>query len=316
MSRQLALAWKEAGHVVRVVTASPGDDALDGIEVIRAPGPAELWSLTRWCDLCVHNNISLGWAWSPVLARKPWFVIHQTWLRSSCGRVGWREQLKRITLRWAHSIAISRAVATALPVSATVIPNGYDDHIFHPSRGAERRKRDLVFVGRLVSDKGVDLLIDALSCLASSGVRPGLTIVGDGPERDRLQHQARQAGVAAQVRWTGFLQGQSLASELRQHRVMVVPSRWAEPFGIVALEGAACGCFVVGSRDGGLADAIGPCGLVFKNGDVAALREALIQALAENPAADQAAIRDHLDRHRSVAVADQYLRLFGAALLD
>jgi glycosyltransferase involved in cell wall biosynthesis len=63
----------------------------------------------------------------------------------------------------------------------------------------------------------------------------------------------------------------------------VVPSRWREPFGIVALEGIACGCVVVGSAEGGLAEAIGPCGLTFPNGDAQALANALSRLL-ENPA--------------------------------
>lgn len=61
---------------------------------------------------------------------------------------------------------------------------------------------------------------------------------------------------------------------------MVVPSLWDEPFKIVALEGIACGCVVVGSKGGGLKDAIGPCGLTFDNGDVAGLTAQLINLLA------------------------------------
>jgi glycogen(starch) synthase len=91
----------------------------------------------------------------------------------------------------------------------------------------------------------------------------------------------------------------------------LVPSVWHEPFGIVALEGIACGCAVVGTAGGGLPDAIGPCGVTVPNGDAAALAEA-IAALLDDPdriAAYRAAAPAHLARHRPRRVAEEYLRV-------
>lgn len=310
MSRLLARHWRSSGHEVRVITTSPGETWVDEIEVIRSPGLRTVWQATRWCDVCVHNNISLAWAWSPLLARKPWVVVHQTWLRSVQGRVGWRERVKRLALRRACSVAISRAIAEALPVAARMIPNSYDDAVFFPAPAGAKRPHDLIFVGRLVSDKGVDVLIEGLALLADTGLRPGLTIVGAGPEADRLLALATTKGVAAQLRWTGVLRGAELAAELRLHRVMVVPSRWAEPFGIVALEGAACGCAVVGSAAGGLAQAIGPCGITFPNNDVPALAEGMRAALAGAVGQNHSARAQHLRRHQHDVVGTDYLNLF------
>ena len=59
-------------------------------------------------------------------------------------------------------------------------------------------------------------------------------------------------GLERQVEFTGVLQGETLVRTLNAHRIMVVPSRTPEPFGVVALEGIACGCVVVGSEGGGL----------------------------------------------------------------
>jgi glycosyltransferase involved in cell wall biosynthesis len=84
-----------------------------------------------------------------------------------------------------------------------------------------------------------------------------------------------------------------------------MPSRYREPYGIVALEAAACGCVVVGSGEGGLAEAIGPCGLTFQNGDVAGLAAALKRAL------DDAALRE---RCRAAAPAHLADRTAGAML--
>ena len=59
-------------------------------------------------------------------------------------------------------------------------------------------------------------------------------------------------------------------------------SRWAEPFGIVALEGIACGCAVVGTALGGLPEAIGPCGLTVPNADTSAMGRALRSLLEDD----------------------------------
>jgi glycosyltransferase involved in cell wall biosynthesis len=89
----------------------------------------------------------------------------------------------------------------------------------------------------------------------------------------------------------------------------VVPSRWQEPFGIVALEGIASGCVVVGSAEGGLAEAIGPCGLTFPNGNAPALAHALSRLLNDSAECDRLrqAASAHLARFTPRHVAGLYL---------
>src|SRR5262249_34552970 len=157
-----------------------------------------------------------------------------------------------------------------LDTPSVVIGNPYRDEIFHGIPGIERTL-DLAFVGRLVTDKGVDLLLDALALLAGRGLQPSLSVIGDGPESERLEEQTRRLDLDGQVTFLGTGTGEDLCAILHHHRILVVPSRYNEPFGIVALEGIACGCAVVGSAGGGLPEAMGPCGLTFPNGDVPAL---------------------------------------------
>jgi glycosyltransferase involved in cell wall biosynthesis len=158
----------------------------------------------------------------------------------------------------------------------------------------------------MVSDKGYDLLLGALRRLAERGVERRLTMVGEGPERGRLEGMA--AGLA--VRFAGVLRGEALAAELRRHRVLVVPSRWDEPFGVVALEAIACGCAVIGSSGGGLPEAIGPCGVTFPNGEVGALMD----CLEHLPEPAEAARREqHLAGHRAAVVGARYLRVLEGA---
>ena len=139
-------------------------------------------------------------------------------------------------------------------------------------------------------------------------------MIGEGPDEDQWRKQSEDAGLEAQLRWTGALSGIALADELHRHDIMVVPSRWAEPFGIVALEGAACGCVVVGSSAGGLSEAIGPSGETFPNGDTGALTKLLVRMLRGEFVRRQARIDAHLRDHQIGAVAKRYLDLFREVL--
>ena len=118
-----------------------------------------------------------------------------------------------------------------------------------------------------------------------------------------------------QVQFAGVKRGAALAEALNAHRVMVVPSLWNEPFGVVALEGMACGCVVIGSEGGGLKQAIGPAGLTFPNGDVAGLAAAIDKALRDPVVRERcrAAAPAHLALHRPATVAKRYLDVFEQA---
>jgi glycogen synthase len=307
----IATQIQQAGHDVVLVTRTPGGAETDGFafRVVRRPSPLELLRWTRWCDVFFQANVSLRGLWPLLLVRRPWVVSHHSWYCRSDGRIAWQDRLKRRLLRSAAaSIAVSRAVADDLEVRSIVIPNPYRDDLFRLVPGIERTG-DLLFVGRLVSDKGVDILLDALGLLSAQGLTPGLTVVGDGPERPRLDEQARRLGVADRVDFTGTRTGEELVRILNRHRVLVIPSRYNEPFGIVALEGIACGCAVVGSAGGGLPEAIGPCGLTFPNGDAAALA-VLLACLLTDPARGRELLRhapEHLARHHSAAVGRAYV---------
>lgn len=316
VGRQLLAEFTRRGHEVHVITETPGPAAAeDAYALTRQPTRRQLCDLVRWCEVCFHNNLSLRTAWPLLYIRRPWVVAHHTWLTRVNGSIGWRDRLKRRIVGHARNIAVSAAVAEQLDVPIDVIPNPYRDDIFREIPGIPR-DRELMFLGRLVSDKGADLLLEALSYLSRRGVEPHLTITGDGPDRAKLERQTTGLGLRPRVTFTGPLEGEALAECLNRHQILVVPSRWKEPFGLVAVEAIACGCVIVGSAHGGLQAAIGACGTTFPNGDTLALAALLERLLATprrlRPFRERAV--EHLEPHRPAAVADRYLKVLHEAL--
>lgn len=311
----LANEFTRLGHDVTIVTQTPAKDADDfPFAVVRRPGPMEFLELVRSCDVYFQPNISLRGLWPLAVVRRPWVASHNTWYARANGRLAPQDRLKLFLARFATGISISDAVAEHITAASRVIPNTYE-RVFRLLPGLKRTK-DIVFAGRLVSDKGVDVLLDALKLLKARDLSPSVTIVGSGPEEAALRIQTRKLGLEDRVEFTGVKQGEALAETFNAHRILVVPSRWNEPFGIVALEGIACGCAAVGSAGGGLKDAIGPCGLTFPNGNSEALAKVLAELLTDDAklASFQEHARSHLMNHRPELVASAYLQVFEKAI--
>ncbi len=311
VSALLAERFQRQGHRVILVTQTPAAEVdTEAYEVVRRPSTWKLWQLVGWADVVFHNNISLRFAWPQLLLRRPWVVAHHTWIptRGMAGRI------KRLVIHRASNIAVSRSLASSLKVDCYVIPNPYADDVFVRMVGTQRH-RQLIFVGRLVSEKGVHVLIDALALLARRGRQFGLTVVGDGPELSSLQAQTRDLGVADQVVFSGFRAGTGLAHLLNEHQVLVLPSTCEETFGVVVLEALACGCVPLVSRRGGLPDAVGPCGVLVPSGDEEALSRSIDQLLSDGVSLDRfrAAAAAHLERHTRDRVAHEYVQIISSA---
>jgi len=311
VSRILAREFTHAGHEVRVVTGTREDDGTDfPFTIHRRPGPGELLRLVEWCDVFFHNNISLRTAWPLLFRRRPWVVAHHTWITRVDGSIDWRDRLKNLVVRWARNIAVSDALRAQIAAPAVVIGNPYRDDLFRCDPGVVR-DRELVFLGRLVRDKGVDLLFQALARLRGRGLTPRLTVIGRGPEESSLRQLSKQLDLDAQIDFAGQKTGADVVALLNRHRIIVVPSRWQEPFGLVAMEGIACGCVALVANCGGLPNAIGAAGITFRHQDVDDAARLIGMLLA--PSADLDRYRQaapaHLARHTARAVAAQYLRV-------
>ena len=328
----LARQFTHSGHEVKLITQTSGTNiAADGYEfpfqVIRQPSSLKLIKLVHWCDAYFHNGIILRDAWPLLLIPRPWIIRHQGWIRtidnsgdnSATGiggnSDGWLPQLKHFLVCFSHSITVSKAIAEHLKHPATIIPNPYRDNLFRVIPEIAKSK-ELVFLGRVVSEKGVGILLEALAQLKLQRKEPQLTIIGQGSEELMLRQKINYLGIEKQVNFVGAKTGEELVRILNEHQMMIVPSLYDEPFGVVALEGIACGCVVVGSAGGGLKDAIGECGVTFPNGDVAALTQILANLL-NNPhqlSAYRQNAPAHLSRHQQKVVAKAYLQVFEEVL--
>ena len=315
----LADAFVARGHEVKVLTMTLAEqpDAA-AYEIIRRPKLSELFRAIRWCDVFLQANVGFRLGWPNFVLRRPWVIALHGNLDSKEGRDGafaWKSLVKRLSLRHASRVvAVSAAVARRTFPEARVLGNPYRKTLFRrlPS---ETRQYDLVFLGRLVSDKGVDVLIDTLPLLRQTNLRPSLLVIGGGPEESALRERCRAHGVEAQVTFAGVQRGEALVSQLNRSTIMVIPSVWEEPFGIVALEGIACGCVVVASRAGGLPEAVGPCGIVVPKGDREALAAALAPLLRDDGKIQQllSHARAHLRLYDPDTVAERYLEVLGEA---
>jgi glycosyltransferase involved in cell wall biosynthesis len=165
-----------------------------------------------------------------------------------------------------------------------VIPQfGVDPEIYKPT-GQEKQERVFCigYIGRLVEEKGVDLLLRALSDL------PGewrLRILGSGPQKWRLESLVQELGLIGRVAFDSPIPSPGMPDYYRGLDLLVLPSRtrsnWKEQFGRVLIEAMATGVPVVGSDSGEIPHVIGDAGLIFPEDDALAFREAIEEIMGD-----------------------------------
>lgn len=240
------------------------------------------------------------------------------------------ERLRRYTLRNAdfvvgrnrESLDVTRNKGYAGP--AEVVPNAVDTTLFRPlDRDACRAELGLSgfvagYVGRLVEEKGLDDLVDALRFTPPD---VSLLFVGSGPlERDLLA-RAQAAGAAGRVRILPAMPLAELPTVMNALDVFALPSRttprWKEQFGRVLIEAHACRRPVIGSDSGAIPDVVGAGGLVVPERDPEALGRAIERLRAEPPLADEFAEQGYqraLAEFTWEAVADRMHSIYQTVL--
>jgi glycosyltransferase involved in cell wall biosynthesis len=216
--------------------------------------------------------------------------------------------LERADLAVSYSSSVDRHLAINGVARRRIVP--YFPTVAAKTGSGHERRRRVVFAGRIVAPKGVAVLLRA-----AERVDAEFVICGDGWQLPAMRRLARRLKLGERVRFTGWLDPESLAGELADASVVVVPSLWPEPFGLVGIEAFAAGRPVVASATGGIGDWLddGTSGLLVRAGDSRALAAALSELLddpdrqREMGAAGRAAVADRFTAERHVeTISDAY----------
>jgi glycosyltransferase involved in cell wall biosynthesis len=254
-------------------------------------------------------------------------LVLNTW--QNVGRpLSWAvRQVLRVTLSASDGILCANSEALALlrrcgfTRSAKVLPAiGVDTRVFKPRQEGERVRANesgrfvAGYIGRLVEEKGIDTLVDAVAKLDDVQLR----VIGSGPYRANLEDHARRLRLDQRVEFIPAVRPGRIADHMRALDALVLPSRttrvWKEQFGRVLTEAMACKVPVVGSNSGAIPEVIGDAGLIIPEGDVDALAAAL-RRLIDSPdlrcelaERGSARVMQHYTQERIAARTAEYYR--------
>ena len=341
--------------LVTETPAEEFDDRLLSFRVFRQPSISELLQMIRSSDI-VHVAgpslfpLLLGW-----LSRKPVVVEHHGFqticptgqlviepIGTPCpghfmaGRHleclrcrsdnNWLASWKLWSLTFVRRFLCSRVAANVMPTewlsglvhlpNAVSIPHGIEmvSNDSAPTRflGTPR----IIFQGRLVTTKGLRVLLEAASILRSENRAFEIVVIGEGPERAATEELAAKLELSSCARFAGRIATADLDSVFAQASIVVVPSLGGEVFGLVLAENMSRGLPVVASNLGSFAEVLDDAGLTFRVGDAKDLARQIVSLLEDSALASalggraRARIFDrYLRRHMIEAHAQLYRRL-------
>ncbi len=216
---------------------------------------------------------------------------HDTLVGQTLRRADW------VTACSAALLAEARHLVPEIIPCSSVIHNGLDVPLLNPEPLPSDTPR-LLCLGRLINDKGFDLALTAFASLRGRFPHARLVIAGDGAARPALEQQAAELGLNGLVHFAGWVAPDKVPALINTATVVVMPSRWEEPFGLVALEAALMARPIVATDVGGLPEVVvhQQTGLLVEKEDSGALAEA-IAMLLEQP--ESAILMGQTARHRA-----------------
>ncbi|MBE9212592.1 glycosyltransferase family 4 protein [Plectonema cf. radiosum LEGE 06105] len=233
---------------------------------------------------------------------------------------------RQLWLRWRHVfntvVALSHAMKVNLEADGIapvkVVHNGVPQRKQRPPL---REPATVVFAGRLVSEKGVDVLLKAFARVKVQVPLAQLIIAGQGVEAANLTALAEELGINESVKWLGHIPREELEQQFDAAWVQVVPSLWAEPFGNVTTEAMMRGTAVIASSTGAQPEIVNhdQTGFLVPPGDVAALGNALIKLLSNRELAEEMgqagrkrAIEEFSEQRRTQGFLDIYQEIISS----
>ena len=216
------------------------------------------------CFGCLRSEFSSGWTAAKLLA----LMFPRYWLAGAA----------------TNNIAVTRHVDRRQKLARTkVVYHGIEDPLPHLGPSIPSQKLRIAYVGRLVPEKGVPVLLEAGKLLKAEGHNFEIRIIGDGSERPRLEELIQREKLEPCTSITGFLTGDAFARALQDVSVVVLPSTWEETAGLAAIEQMMRGRLVIAADIGGLTEVLGDTGLKFVPGNAVSLANCL-RSVMENPA--------------------------------
>lgn len=308
MTENLANEFVKMGNSVTVITNTPDDHTrIFPFKVMRNPSAKAIFCAFKDCDVFVHQSISLKYVWPLFILRKPFYIVHHM--------VGWesgiRGKVKKLFSYFAHNICVSKTVAIGCGLNKyDIIYNAYNDCIFKRTNTSERA--NIAFVGRISKEKGVYLLIEAFNEFKEKTHSDyKLDIIGDSNERQAIEEYAKETKYSSDIHFYGAKTPKQVAEALNIHKILAVTTTYPcrEAFGIVCLEGLACGCIVVGADGDGIEESLHGCGVLYENGSQGNLAEkfALLQTKKYEVEKD---LSEWLRSRELHNVAQEYIKVF------
>jgi glycosyltransferase involved in cell wall biosynthesis len=198
----------------------------------------------------------------------------------------WRRWRSAFRLVVAHSEAVKLRLLEEGIGSVEVVPHGIPDAGPRPPLS---EPPTVAFAGRLVPEKGTDLLLRAFAKVREEIPSARLLAAGEGKERANLEKLARELKLGPAASFLGKLTREEMERAFAPAWVQAVPSIWEEPFGMVAVEAMMRGTAVVASNRGGLAEIVqdGQSGTLVPPGDPDSLGQALIRLLRNRELAEE-----------------------------
>lgn len=326
--RAQARALRERGHTVTIhgpasAPLADGEVALGGSSRVTLGGTESGLGLNpfnarRVAEVFRDSTFDVVHVHEPLTPIVPWFVLRQARAPIvgtfhvhrerghrlyEAGRPFLRTLMRRVAYRIAVSESARRTVAEHFPGSYHIVPNGIDVDGFAAPRPRPPAfapgMRHVLYVGRLEPRKGLEFLIRAMPRVAERAPATRLLIVGDGPDRGKLESLAR--AVRCDVRFDGRVGDDDLPAYFQACDVVCSPATGGESFGIVLLEAMACRTPVVASRIDGYAGLRGDndCAVLVAPEDSDALAAALADLLRDEE-------RRHAIGGRAYARAQQF----------
>jgi glycosyltransferase involved in cell wall biosynthesis len=316
-------------------------EALKLPPLVMAEWAAILRRLARGRYDLLHSHWLLPQGLLGVLTARPLGVPHVVTVHGGDVfrlRAPWLAALKRVTLRRAGAVTVNstatweavRELAPELgqvhqiPMGVAVPPSGALTADADRVRKRHRRGEGplLLFVGRLVDEKGAQDLIRAVTGLATRLPDVTAMVVGEGPERGRLEREARDQGIADRVSFVGWRQPAELPAYYAAADVFIGPSRrsadgWVEAQGLTFLEAMAAGSPVVATRVGGIVDHVrdGVTGLLVEERSPEQIAEAVHRVVTDRGLArrlSEAGRRLVVDRFSRETSARRFSDLFSS----